>query len=352
MTTSQPLPLATGADATTAQRQATAPGFQASRRRSLFLAGPVVLLVVAFVGFWLNWADPQIGAPLRAGLDFSGGSVIQVELACAEPGPCAEDELIQLPVVREALASLAPEADEPEVAAAVDVGNMVLQPLDGGAGLLVRSGALSTSRSQAVVSAIAEAAGPLRLGRTQIDTIGPILGADLLRASLWALTAAFIGVAAYIAVRFTPIYGTLALGALFHDLLIVAGFFAWLGRWAGIEVDSLFAVALLTLAGYSVNDTVVVFDRIREITRLQPQLSLRERVDRSIVASCRRSLYTSISTELPLLALACFSSGGLRWFAVALAVGIAVGTYSSLFVAPLLLTMVKAQPQGASTSRQ
>lgn len=350
MTTSQPLPPATGTDAGLGQQPASAPGVQVTRRRGVFLAGPVVLLVVAFAGFWLNWQDPQIGGPLRAGLDFKGGTVIQVELACADPGPCAEEDLIRLPVVREALAGL-PAADTGGDQPAVDVGNMVLQPLDDGAGLLLRSAALSTSRSRAVVDAVAEAAGPLRVGRTQIDTIGPVLGADLLRASLWALTVAFFGVAAYIAVRFTPVYGSLALGALFHDLLIVGGLFAWLGRWAGIEVDSLFAVALLTLAGYSVNDTVVVFDRIREITRLQPQLSLRERVDRSIGASFRRSLYTSISTELPLVALACFSSGGLRWFAIALAVGIAVGTYSSLFVAPLLLTMVKSSPHGTSASR-
>ena len=347
MTSSQPLPIATSSDVE--QHPASWAGFQASRQRGALLAGSVVVLLVAVLGLWLNWQDPRIAAPLRAGLDFKGGTSIQVELACADPGPCPEEALIQLPAVRQVLAKVVlPAAGQPTTA---DLSGMVLQPLDDGAGLLLRSGALSTSQVRAVVDGIAEEVGPLRLGRTQIDTIGPVLGADLLRSSLWALLVAFIGVATYIAVRFKPIYGSLALGALFHDLLIVAGVFAWLGRWAGVEVDSLFAVALLTLAGYSVNDTVVVFDRIREISRLQPQLSLRERVDRSIVASFRRSLYTSVSTELPLLALAGFSSGGLRWFAIALAVGIAVGTYSSLFVAPLLLTMAKAQPRVATSSR-
>ena len=167
------------------------------------------------------------------------------------------------------------------------------------------------------------------------------MGPQLLWSALKALGVAFLGVAVYIAFRFSPLNAALALGALVHDVVIVAGLFAWLGQVWDVEVGSLFAVALLTLAGYSVNDTVVVFDRIRETDRLQPQLGTLARIDCSIADSLVRSLNTSVTTELPILALALFSGGELRWFAVALAFGIAVGTYSSLFMAPLLLGLLK-----------
>jgi len=318
--------------------------FQASRHRRLLLLLSAVMVVVSLLGFLVNSRDPQIGAPLRAGLDFRGGTSIQVELACHDPGPCAASERLQLPVVRSVLAdlSLEPAGDQRP---APSSSSFNLQLLDNGEGLLLRSTALTVAQAQTIEEqlATAESLAPLQRERTQVDTIGPSFGDQLLKSALQALTGAFLGVALYIAIRFSPLNAVLALGGLVHDVVIVAGLFAWLGQWLGVEVESLFAVALLTLAGYSVNDTVVVFDRIRETDRLQPQLSVIARIDRSIAASLVRSLNTSITTELPILALAFFSGGELRWFAIALAVGIGVGTYSSLFVAPLLLGMLKKE---------
>jgi len=143
----------------------------------------------------------------------------------------------------------------------------------------------------------------------------------------------------------------LALLALAHDVLITSGLFAWLGLLAGVEVNSLFAVALLTLAGYSVNDTVVVFDRIREQQRLLPELSVEEQVDRAVDGTLTRSIYTSLSTEIPILALILFGGESLQWFAVALFVGIAVGAWSSVAVVPPLLPLMGGKlPQRAATS--
>ena len=317
--------------------------FQASRYRRVLLLLSAVMVAVSLLGFLVNIRDPQIGTPLRAGLDFRGGTSIQLELACHDPGTCTTSDRLQLPVVRSVLADvqLEPTGDRQP---APTPASFNLQLLDNGEGILLRSTALTIAQAQAIEDHLAmaeESLGPFQRERTQVDTIGPSLGAQLLKAALQALGAAFLGVAIYIAIRFSPLNAVLALGALAHDVVIVAGLFAWLGQLLDVEVGSLFAVALLTLAGYSVNDTVVVFDRIRETDRLQPGMGMIARIDCSIAASLVRSINTSVTTELPILALAIFSGGELRWFAVALAFGIAVGTYSSLFVAPLLLGLLK-----------
>ena len=127
--------------------------------------------------------------------------------------------------------------------------------------------------------------------------------------------------------------------ALAHDVVIVCGVFAWLGLAIGLEVNSLFAVALLTIAGYSVNDTVVVFDRIRERQREDGDLAITDQVDRAVSATLTRTIYTSGTTLLPLLALILFGGATLYWFAIALALGVIVGSWSSIALAPSLLTI-------------
>ena len=121
---------------------------------------------------------------------------------------------------------------------------------------------------------------------------------------------------------------------------ITCGVFAWLGLISGIEVNSLFAVALITVAGYSVNDTVVVFDRIREQKRALQGISLQDQVDVAVDATLTRSLYTSFTTLLPLVSLLLFGGSSLFWFAVALTVGIGVGSWSSIGIAPTLLPVL------------
>ena len=227
----------------------------------------------------------------------------------------------------------------------------VVQLLDDGQAVSVRSSALSPAESGAFVDALEQVAGPLIATDTQINTIGPVLGKQLLTSSVLALTVSFAAVALYISARYARLYAALALLALAHDVLITSGLFAWLGLLAGVEVNSLFAVALLTLAGYSVNDTVVVFDRIREQQRLLPELSVEEQVDRAVDGTLTRSIYTSLSTEIPILALILFGGESLQWFAVALFVGIAVGAWSSVAVVPPLLPLMGGKlPQRAATS--
>ena len=171
-----------------------------------------------------------------------------------------------------------------------------------------------------------------------------------MRSSLISLLVAFAGIALYISVRYDRRFAFLALVALAHDVVIVCGVFSWLGLTNGLEVDSLFAVALLTIAGYSVNDTVVVFDRIRERQRDDADRPLTVQVDRAVSATLTRTLYTSGTTLLPLLALIFFGGSTLFWFAIALALGVVVGSWSSIALAPSLLSLWPSRTSAAASA--
>jgi preprotein translocase subunit SecF len=173
-----------------------------------------------------------------------------------------------------------------------------------------------------------------------VSTIGPTLGSQLLRSSILSLIVSFAAIAAYITFSYSGVFAFLALVALAHDVLITCGVFAWLGLLMGVEVDTLFAVSLITVAGYSVTDTVVVYDRIREQRKLLGELPLTDQVDVAVDATLTRSLYTSLTTLLPLLGLIFFGGASLFWFAVALTVGIGVGSWSSIGLAPTLLPVL------------
>ena len=309
------------------------PRFRITRHRRLAWVGSGLACLLSLVGLVLCWINPEIGAPLRPGLDFTGGTQIQLERAC--PGPCSPitaDDL-QRRIARLSLPA-EPGATAPSLNAAA------VQVLDQGRSLVLRLPDLNPEQAAVVVAEVQVAAGPLQASATSVNTIGPTLGDQLLKGSLISLLVSFAAIAAYITVRYDRIFAGLALLCLAHDVLITCGVFAWLGLLAGIEVDSLFAVSLITVAGYSVTDTVVVFDRIREQKTVLRELPLADQVDVAVDATLTRSLYTSFTTLLPLVALIFFGGSTLFWFAVALTIGIAVGSWSSIGVAPTLLPLV------------
>lgn len=302
----------------------------ASRRRVWLVSGVALLLSLA--GLLACWLTPSIGTPLRPGLDFTGGTQIQLERDCGDS--CRDLKAID---VADRIRSLELPADGDDPVP--NIRSPRVQLLDGGQSLSLRLPSLSAGQGQAVIAAVEPVAGPFVDGGQSVDTIGPSLGRQLLRTTLVSLLAAFAGIAVYISFRYDGRYAVLALVALAHDVLIVCGVFAWLGLLVQLEVDSLFAVALLTIAGYSVNDTVVVFDRIRERRRQDSNLSLSLQVDQAVSATLTRTLYTSGTTLLPLLALILFGGATLYWFAVALALGVVVGSWSSIALAPSLLSV-------------
>ena len=310
------------------------PRFRITRiRRQGWLASGLAVLL-SLVGMALCWTNPRIGAPLRPGLDFTGGTQLQVERSCSASA-CAG---LTSDAVQERLAAITlpvvAGAEPPRLSSAG------VQVLDGGRSLELRLPDLEPEQTQALLDGLTPLIGAVNPAQLSVNTIGPSLGGQLLRSSGVSLLVSFALIAVYISFRYDGLYAGLALLCLAHDVLITCGVFAWLGLLRGVEVDSLFAVALITVAGYSVNDTVVVFDRIREQRRELRDLGLNEQVDLAVDATLTRSLYTSLTTLLPLLALLLFGGGSLFWFAVALTVGIGVGSWSSIGIAPTLLPLL------------
>ncbi|MCS5700717.1 protein translocase subunit SecF [Cyanobium sp. FGCU-52] len=307
--------------------------FRINRHRRLAWIGSGLACALSVLGLVLSWLNPTIGLPLKPGLDFTGGTQIQIERRCG-----TDCGALTAPQVQEKVAAI--QLPAPEGGPAPNLSSASVQVLDGGRSLTLRLPALDPDESAAVVKALEGDVGPLDAAGTSVSTIGPTLGSQLLRTSIISLIVSFAAIAAYITFSYSGVFAFLALVALAHDVLITCGVFAWLGLLLGVEVDTLFAVSLITVAGYSVTDTVVVYDRIREQRKLIGELPLTDQVDVAVDATLTRSLYTSLTTLLPLLGLIFFGGSSLFWFAVALTVGIGVGSWSSIGLAPTLLPVL------------
>ena len=187
------------------------------------------------------------------------------------------------------------------------------------------------------------------LEELRYDSVGPIIGSELQRKALIAIIVVLIVIILYVAWAFRKVsevtrdkkeafkFGAAAVVALSHDVLIVLGVFSVLGKFWGVELDVAFVAAILTVIGYSVNDTIVVFDRIRENLLARSADIFSGVVDKSITETMSRSLNTSITTLLVLLAILFFGGAAIRYFVLALIIGISIGTYSSIFIASQIL---------------
>jgi preprotein translocase subunit SecF len=274
--------------------------------------------------------------PLHRSVEFTGGTEIQVRYA--DPKPTAE-----------AVASALSAAGGEEV---------LVRPT--GEGFGVRLALLSSERRDAVLGALAvPGAGSSTV--VSENTIGPSLGQELARRMLWSLGLVSIAIAVYVAFAFRAVsrpvsswkYGVVTLVSLVHDVLLTAGAFAALGLFMHVSVDTLFVTALLVILGYSVTDTIVVFDRIRENLEKASEKEREERFEeiagRSLRETLRRSLNTSATTTIALVALAVWGGEVTRAFALALVLGVVSGTYSSIFLAsPLLVTWQKFSAKRAA----
>jgi len=181
----------------------------------------------------------------------------------------------------------------------------------------------------------------------RFENVGPVVGAELAKKSILAVIVASLAIIAYIAWSFRGIpkpysswkFGASAVIALLHDAFLILGLFSLFGHLFGVEIDVLFVTALLTVIGFSVHDTIVVFDRVREnLTKLH-QSSFEQVVDFSLTETLVRSLNTSLTVTLTLTALLLFGGETIRWFVVALLIGIISGTYSSIFNASPILVL-------------
>ncbi|HVT01026.1 MAG TPA: protein translocase subunit SecF [Patescibacteria group bacterium] len=214
-----------------------------------------------------------------------------------------------------------------------------------GNNILVRTEPLSQDQKKKVVASV-EKVYP-KAKEKSFETIGPTIGKETGINALKAVVVASIAITLYIAFAFRKVsepvsswkYGVCAIAALLHDVLVVIGIFAILGYLFNVEIDSLFITALLTIMGFSVHDTIVVFDRIRENLRKNYSQKFEDVVNKSLLETMNRSVNTSLTVLLVLFALLIFGGDSIRWFVVALLAGIISGTYSSIFNASQLLVV-------------
>jgi preprotein translocase SecF subunit len=190
-----------------------------------------------------------------------------------------------------------------------------------------------------MVTALESALGPIESQRS-LTTIGPVVSSDLVQQALLLIVVGSLGILAWITYRFNDVkFGVTALVALVHDVIVVVGTFAVLGTFFHVEIDALFVTAMLTVIGFSVHDTIVVFDRIRENRARHAGEPFAEVVNHSVLQTFARSIMTSFTVVLTLLALFLFGGSAIRNFVLALLLGIISGTYSSIFNASPLLVV-------------
>jgi len=181
------------------------------------------------------------------------------------------------------------------------------------------------------------------------ERVGALVGGELAKSSLWALGLGILGILVYVTFRFELSFAVGAIVALLHDVLMTVGVFSLLGR----ELTLTMVGAVLTIAGYSINDTIVVYDRIREGLASGRKGTIEHIMNSSINQTLSRTLLTSIITLIPILCLFFFGGSVLRDFALAIIIGVVVGTYSSIFIAsPIVLWWTKARRGGSSALRR
>ena len=208
---------------------------------------------------------------------------------------------------------------------------------------IIRTKPLEQNQISEIKQKLSEKFGQIEERR--VESVGPVIGRELQQKATLALILASIAIVLYIAFSFRKVpkpasswrFGIAAIVALAHDVLLVVGVFAILGKFLGVEVDTLFVTALLTVIGFSVHDTIVVFDRIRENLVKNMGKKFIDVANISVVQTLGRSLNTSLTVVFVLLALLLFGGETIKWFVVALLVGIVSGTYSSIFNATALL---------------
>ena len=294
--------------------------FSVIKRQSLWWTISAITVMASLFAMVISWS--QFSAPLRPGLDFVGGTRLQLELACSQENNCNQ------PIDTNAVG---------EVLENQGLGESSIQIIEDYT-LAIRSKRdFSVDQRTQLQQALSAAIGEFDPKSIQIDTVGPTIGKELFASGLLALIVAFFGIIVYLSIRFKLDYALFAILALFHDVLITAGIFAILGLVARIEADSLFLVALLTITGFSVNDTVVIYDRIREVSSQNPDASIKEVVDNAVNQTLTRSINTTFTTLLPLVGIFIFGGETLKYFALALIIGFALGSYSSIFLASTLL---------------
>ncbi len=305
--------------------------FNFVKYRYFWLAFSAILLIPCIIAvIYLSVTQPN-HAPLKLGIDFTGGTILQYSVEGAVP----TSKIAQL---REALINQGVKSPTIQVTSSSSIEDSENNLIS------IKTVFISDTQSKDLESKITGVINNNFEGSelVQVNSVGPTLGSELLKNTMIALILSFIAMVVYISFRFQVEYGWIALLALFHDAMFIIGIFAIKGIFFDTTVDSLFITAILTVIGYSVNDTIVVFDRIRENMRfLAKKFSSNEIINASINQTVARSINTSLTTLFTLLALYLFGGVTIKEFVLAIIIGVIVGSYSSIFVAGSILSIVK-----------
>ncbi|MCX6702778.1 MAG: protein translocase subunit SecF [Candidatus Wolfebacteria bacterium] len=289
----------------------------------LFISAALVLVGIVAIGVF----------GLNKGIDFAGGTLWQLRFGGSQP----TTDVVKNFFIQNI------KAKDPSVFQNTSDNSV-----------MVKFGNISEGEHQQFLSALKEKFGNVE--ELRFDVIGPAIGKDLEQKAILAIVFVILGISLYVTYAFRKVsypvkswkYGVITLVTLFHDVIIPLGLFAILGHYLGTEIDINFVVAVLVVMGFSVHDTIVVFDRIRENLLLNRQTldrsGLANVIGRSIDQTIARSINTSLTLILVLLAMLFLGPSSLQYFILAILVGVTVGTYSSIFVAsPALLMTSRVQ---------
>ncbi len=294
------------------------------RRRYYFRISAVLLFLSVAV---MVASIVATGAPFQLGVDFQSGTRFEIKLL--EHG--TEDE------IRSVFESYG--MGNPRVASLGDP--------ESGDTWQVRTDFVEPVRAQEIIDTISSEVSQVDASLSYVESVSPSVGSEVTRAAVIAIAVAAVVILIYIIFSFRQVkhpfrFGACAVIAMLHDLVIVFGFIALMGLLVGWEVDALFLTAALTVAGFSLQDTIVVFDRIRENSGKRPLEKFELTVNRSVLETVHRSLVTQLSAMFVLVALILFGGDSIRPFIAVLFVGLLSGTYSSIFTAvPLLVAWEK-----------
>lgn len=290
-------------------------------KRSLWYSISAVLLGTSVLCMLVFGFKPSI--------DFTGGSLLELE-CITRPTPAVMHDLYQKNGIAGAL----------------------VQEL-GEKSILIRSKEVSTALHTTLITQIKTDLKDATCTESRFETIGPSISQELKTKSFTMALVVMVAIVLYVAWTFRSVsrpvsswkYGIVTVVALLHDVLVPAGVFAVLGHFLGIEIDILFVTAMLTVMGFSVHDTIVVFDRIRESLQRHNATTFEDTVNSSVNTTMGRSINTSFTVVLALLGLFFIGTGAIKYFSLVMIIGILVGTYSSIFIAsPLLVTWHKRSP--------
>lgn len=313
-------------------------GVHVVKYRVLWMCISALLLIPGIIAMIYSMITYPTHSPMKVGIDYTGGTILQYgvpEAVSSDDLAKTREDLDNIGVTNTYLQVLNvnPTAENNNIKSIISIRTKFI---DEGSDL---SNQISTTIKKEYKNA----------ELVQVSSVGPTLGNELFKMSIIALLLAIVGMVVYISFRFKLEYAIAAILGLVHDVLFVMGVFSILGIFCNVQIDGLFLTAILTLIGFSINDTIVTFDRIRENLRYYgKKMTFGEIVDASVNQTLTRSVNTSLTAFITLAALYFFGGVTTKDFVLAMMIGVVVGTYSSIFFCSMLVDFweeKKGQPK-------